>query len=364
MRYLFVRVLIGLCFILVVLSVHSQLPRFVVTGPQLLVNNNFSDQLTGWQLSGDLPGSVSFSGSEISLLNNQPEESLSFRQQVAWTDRTPFMQLSADLRSTNIIPGSRSWHLGRLVLVRYTREGQWLNLPHYVASLTGTSNWQHYSETFSYNSRAESVQILLQMPYATGALQARNLSLRAAEPNTLYPNGQVLVFCLAGGFLFYLLRPYLWRRGEIGLRIGLVLTCSAILVGTLMPAQLKGEVGVRVGVAISEIETAISSAAETSQVLHAVDTLMPRDKVLHFGGFLLLGFFLSGLQCKSSYVMLNVILFACTTELLQLFIEGRTPLVSDVLIDVCGGILGLLCLSFLTGFLSKAQACSSGANKA
>lgn len=36
-----------------------------------------------------------------------------------------------------------------------------------------------------------------------------------------------------------------------------------------------------------------------------------------------------------------IVMLACGTELIQIYIDGRTPLFSDVLIDISGGLLGI-----------------------
>ncbi len=44
-------------------------------------------------------------------------------------------------------------------------------------------------------------------------------------------------------------------------------------------------------------------------------------------------------------ILLDLVLLACATELSQFFIDNRSPLVTDVLIDMAGGAAGLgLCL--------------------
>lgn len=40
-------------------------------------------------------------------------------------------------------------------------------------------------------------------------------------------------------------------------------------------------------------------------------------------------------------VLTIIIMMACGTELVQIYVDGRTPLVSDVLIDTMGGTLGV-----------------------
>lgn len=74
-------------------------------------------------------------------------------------------------------------------------------------------------------------------------------------------------------------------------------------------------------------------------------------KGAHLLVFFVLGFFMFGVwrmyQKKTMFAFLGallcVVLFAGTDEIHQLFTDGRTAMVEDVLIDTFGGLLGILC---------------------
>lgn len=70
-------------------------------------------------------------------------------------------------------------------------------------------------------------------------------------------------------------------------------------------------------------------------------------KTAHFLVYTCLGFLafsaLFQIKSKKRRIIFSVIFccfYACTDELHQNFVSGRTPLAGDVLIDTCGGLLG------------------------
>lgn len=93
-----------------------------------------------------------------------------------------------------------------------------------------------------------------------------------------------------------------------------------VLIGTLMPGPAKQ-----------------SLLSHFSPGLHL-------DKLGHALGFFAMAFFASRSRIPRARPW-HLVLFAAglgsLTELCQNFIPGRTPLVTDVLIDVCGALAGL-----------------------
>jgi VanZ family protein len=73
-------------------------------------------------------------------------------------------------------------------------------------------------------------------------------------------------------------------------------------------------------------------------------------KASHFGIFFLLGFFTFralekvGMPRKKAMIwtLIGIILYACSDELHQMYTGDRTPLVQDVMIDICGGATAIL----------------------
>jgi VanZ family protein len=67
-----------------------------------------------------------------------------------------------------------------------------------------------------------------------------------------------------------------------------------------------------------------------------------------------LGFLLAGTKSTSmSMALLDLLLLASVTDILQLFIEGRAALWGDVAIDIAGGGAGIFVFLILSSFLKK-----------
>lgn len=56
------------------------------------------------------------------------------------------------------------------------------------------------------------------------------------------------------------------------------------------------------------------------------------------------------------YMIAVVFLYACTDEIHQLFVPGRTGMFRDVLIDTCGAIIAFIILTIIDIFIKKKKA--------
>ncbi len=334
--------MIGSLLTLVLLGVSQWVPRYRASGPELLENPHFAKNLDGWRVSQDA-GICANPEADICIENSSHEKAVFLSQQFDWPASQRYLILSADLQGEKIEPGERSWHFGRLVLARYDYKNRWLNLPHYVAALAGSSSWETYATTFSYDSRTTQSRVLLQLPHATGRLSVRNLSLKAAFPNPFFSPGQVLAFILGGGWLYLVFRPHLSAVRHLLLRCGLLLVLGGILLGTLVPGTVNKEITGQTQRLVDKIshkqDSAIEQSDEKGDFNHwSID--IDKAKAIHFSGFLLLGLILSKVLQGWGMPLLDGLLLAVTTELLQLFVFGRTALFTDVLVDMAGVAVG------------------------
>ena len=82
-------------------------------------------------------------------------------------------------------------------------------------------------------------------------------------------------------------------------------------------------------------------------------------KLAHFTIYALLGFNAFymyknyGVKHYALYALITCILYACSDEIHQLFLDGRTAKVLDVCIDTCGGSLAIISLFYLHEFQKK-----------
>ena len=90
-------------------------------------------------------------------------------------------------------------------------------------------------------------------------------------------------------------------------------------------------------------------------------------KLAHFTEFATLGFLMSMLfrlkQCKIWYALPLGVLIACMDETIQMFVPDRGPSITDVGIDTCGVIAGMVLLHFGYFLWKRKQLTISGGNE-
>ena len=179
----------------------------------------------------------------------------------------------------------------------------------------------------------------------------KNMSLREVLEKPGYPYLKTGCIILWTIFLVWLLLPLIAGCNGVVLRIIVTLTISAILLGTLTPDpkatihQFQENIESLTDTAIdSPTDTAIDSPVDKKDALYKVWQYSKRSG--HFLLFTILGMSMAlGFPMENrKLLLLNISILAGATELLQFFIEGRSPYFIDWIIDNAGAVLGLLLL--------------------
>lgn len=95
------------------------------------------------------------------------------------------------------------------------------------------------------------------------------------------------------------------------------------------------------------------------RVLHRIEAVI--RKIAHFSIYTVIGILLMALMCLTKIndkkrVLITLVLgvlYASTDELHQLFVQGRSALITDVLIDTMGVILGILLVLLIREIVKK-----------
>ncbi len=334
--------------------------RYELVGAQMLKNPGFSDNALGWKMSVPQEA-VSFPGEgTVRLRLAQPEGSVSLAQIFDPPEKPQLWRLSAEARTEGVIAGVRGWEKARLVLSRHGEGGRWLPGPHHVFSLTGDHDWRTYTQIFALNpDGVRDLRVSLQLPRATGTLWVRNLNLHQVAEKPAYPWLCRSLLLGWSAFLLLLLRPLLRRVGGALATTVISLVVAAILLGTLMPGELRLELGKELKRFYAEslgpqAELPRPESVEPPAALSWVDmdALLPAklkpwanlSKLAHFALFALLAAVaaLSAIRMRPEALLPDLMLLAGATELMQFLVDGRTPLVGDLLIDSAGACCGLL----------------------
>ncbi|MDO9043652.1 MAG: VanZ family protein [Desulfocapsaceae bacterium] len=143
-------------------------------------------------------------------------------------------------------------------------------------------------------------------------------------------------------FYLCLFQPYWHGVTSKLVRIFLGLTVVVLVVGVTLPGWVKNDLRRD---AIREIKSCIVPVEHMVVGMHVVDVpsfKMLKVDITHLAHFLLFSFLallliLGNPKSSVSLVLTYLALIACSTELMQFYIEERSPLVQDFMIDMAGG---------------------------
>jgi hypothetical protein len=214
--------------------------------------------------------------------------------------------------------------------------------PHALAALRGTLGWKHYQGVFEVAPDAASVVVALQLAETTGTLRVRGLSLvPVTEKPTFGPlrAGSIFVWSVLGLWVTLpMLRSAAGNaRQWIVLGLGLVILCAV-----LMPEALKESMGSSLFPSLVE-----ASAAPLAEPVFRFTPLLPDLNIFKAGHFLLFALLSMAALHRAPYaascirVLGCLILFALVTEILQLFVSGRSAQIGDVIVNGAGTLAGL-----------------------
>ena len=105
---------------------------------------------------------------------------------------------------------------------------------------------------------------------------------------------------------------------------------------------------------------------EKAKVLHRIEAVI--RKIAHFSIYTIIGVLLMALMCMFNIVdkvrvgitLVLGILYAATDEFHQVFVQGRTALITDVVIDTMGVILGILLVLLIREIYRKIKEGKTG----
>ena len=325
--------------------------RYQNISGQLLLNADFAKKLNSWQASRPPSGKIVVRNSQLILSSHDAGESIEVSQKVQADVKGKKIRLRATLASKNVIPGEKTWNKARLLLVQYFDEKPQWRFPHVLAALTGTHDRQVYNEVFSISPECSELRVVAEMSRCSGEFFIKNLGLYEVEETTIYTWTKWLVRAAWILFIFVLFVPVLKGSGSTLLKTFIVLTVLGVVIGTTLPGKVKKELKEDI---TQKIET-YTAPVMTKTKEYAVDTTpyasvkLDITKIAHFCLFALLALLLLLKDSSRSIrlTLLELFMLACATECMQFYIDGRSPLVTDVVIDMAGGVAGMVAGKYL-----------------
>ncbi len=323
------------CFLFILLAAatlisHTRINQYEQTGPDLLTAH--------WQLKTSESNRVNITENGLTLLANDAKTSASTQQDLPLVNSGTTLLVSADVKCTNVVTGEKPWNLARIILAQNDGEKDQWDLPHTVVALAGTADWKHYRTAFTISPETKNIRLLAQLNQSTGSFQIKNLQVYPVHVNQAYIGARDTILFAWGAFFLLLAGSCLFIRGKtVFFRALLLTTFIVIIVGISLPGDLKNQVS-------DEIKIQIDAESESFK------TAIPWDlsKVWHFCFFFLFGLVLCLMMTKDPaiQVVAIILMLAGGTEMAQLYIDGRSPLITDFFIDAAGGIAGVILIRF------------------
>ncbi len=323
--------------------------RYVDCSPELLLNADFHDGLAGWTVQGE-SNSIQVNEQQVVITGGGAGVRTALSQVIEQPARFGMLRLSGDLAGDNIKQGRKVWNLGRLLLMSHDANGKWIPINHEAGKVLGTSPWQSYRQVFILSSETHVLQAVLQLNHTTGVLHGTNLSLKEVEEVWWYPWLRYGCFGLWAAFLLiFLFPPYLQDNDLIrGAGLTLSLFMVLIILGTTIPGSLKMKYNSGIDQQIHRVESVLSANIISGKVFKAgvvqrIRRKMPnKSKVAHvvlfFGLAVGLGSFSRNHVLFRSGV--DIVMLATCSELLQFYVEGRSPFLGDFGLDLGAAAMG------------------------
>lgn len=324
------------CFLFFLLAAatlisHTWVNQYEQTGPELL--------MTQWKFKKAESNRVDITKNGLNLSANDAKTGVSTRQDLPLVNSGTTLLISADVKSTNVVAGEKPWNLARIILAQNDGEKDRWDLPSTVVALTGTTDWKHYRSAFTISPETKNIRLLAQLNQSTGSFQIKNLQVYPVHVNQAYIGARDTILFAWGAFFLLLAGSCLFIRGKtVFFRALLLATFIVIIAGISLPGDLKNQVS-------DEIKIQIDAESESFK------TAIPWDlsKVWHFCFFFLFGLVLCLMMTKEPIIQVAVIILmlAGGTEMVQLYIDGRSPLITDFFIDAAGGLLGIILIKVI-----------------
>ncbi len=319
--------------------------RYQAVNLELLEN---ADLLEHWKHSGTGITYPSENKTIAKLDASSPTDSPSLSQIIRPPFYSQLLRLSCDIKTQNIMGGDKYWKAARVILVTHNQEAVAMySLPHILVHQRGNSNWTHYEKVFTIAPDTSAITVAAQLTDSTGTLWIKALSLQPVMLKDTFKHYRQLLLLVWITLLLWVAAPLI-KSGFKSFKHGLVLLlATGIILGVLIPENLKESLGATWLASSTAIIAFIPTDFNDTQSFNLALRLPALDiyKAGHYTMFTFLSIALFGAKpytTSTIRLLTFLVLFALVTEVLQLFMAGRTAQLADIFIDSCGITTGLI----------------------
>ncbi len=339
-------------------------PRYQAMGAELLANADFRDGLTNWSGSNFGVEVLSAEGS-VKLQSDNASQSVTVSQIVSANFPGSLLQLSCDIKTNRVKSGERGWETARVALFSINAEGKALyHIPHLLIKQDGSHDWLHGEKVFEIGADVSKVELALQLARSSGELWVKNVSLRPVMLKSAFKDYRLQLLSVWLLMAIWVILPLLRSGFKSWAHMAVLTLTMGIFIGVLMPENLKETLAESLwsGTVPNEVSFSYSQAND-AQTFRFTPQLPNLDffKIGHFVMFALLAITLlvgRPFRVSTARLLFYLWLMAMVSEVLQLFMPGRSAQVGDIAID-CSGVLTGLAMTGLYQWLNKSGSFAS-----
>ncbi|MES9930093.1 MAG: VanZ family protein [Candidatus Thiodiazotropha sp. 6PDIVS] len=342
--------LLAISLVLLSYLLFNSLDAYHINGEQFLMNPDFSDDLAGWKVGGKT-GLLQVSDGIVEINHQSKPQSTRLYQCWMRSDFPDYLLMAIDASSDGLLVGPKKWHGARVGVTGYLADGgKNYKLSSRLFSSKGNLPWEHYQEGVEISAEFERVCFSISFFKSMGEFQFKNPSLYPAIENPTFfilKNLLMLVWCLFSVWWLILLVQHYRSRPQWSYLMAIFMVIG---VGVLAPIELKSALEKGLFYYVPELHTrdmlaAIGLSFDISPKYFPV--VLDVSKFGHFVGFFLLSGILFSERAKPvRFLLPGLFLAALGTELLQYFVPGRSPRLSDVTVDSIGIFAGWFFVRF------------------
>jgi len=324
------KILLILLLVVATLLLSNTINRYQDSGAELLVNNNFSNELEGWKKSKNGHVIIDSANSTIEINSENGIGTFSVSQMLEGViKKGSYVRLSARIKTDGVGTGDKVWEAARIIFIGLDNQNQPMYyVTHALAVLNGTSSWHEFSKIFVSYSNKSKHRVEIQLVNVKGLMRVKDLSLRPVIESLTY---KIFWYSDVVLWLFtfvWVLLPHIRRLFDTKQSLLVLIVLMAVLGGVLMPVNIKHSFG---------------------QFFSWLYPVLKNEagffRLGHFLIFMLLSIIVF-LREKPSCVVRErlelLILFALVTETLQLLVDGRSFKIMDIIVDISGISLALI----------------------
>ena len=314
--------------------------RFVPVIDQMIVNPLFLDGMQHWREEGS--GNVLPNKTNVTIKSMGTGTYMVF--QTVPIDMPGYYRISFRARAEQIAidPNAGSW-AGPGILLRYVKDDgkRKYGTPTFIPSGAGQNNFQLNKFV---QKDATAVDVGIWIREASGQILLESISLSKLEQTRSYGFLKIITL-VVWSLIGVALVVSAVRAMSIFNFLGVVTLCGVALLGALMPEELLKQVIQNLSAIFPQnLLPPDSLRKDSTGIFNHVDSNHVFADFGHLIVFTGLGFFavLNGRKFGFIFLVASALVFALTTEVLQLLVARRTASLNDLLVDVAGVLLGLI----------------------